>query len=279
MVDRVLGDTAGQRPLAQPARPPGLAEVRILVVGVRHRTDRRHALAVDVALLARVQANDDHAAITTDHLHVGAGRAGDLATLHRLHLHVVDDGADRHRGELHGIARLHVGALGRDHLVADAQALRRDDIGLLAVGVADQRDERGTVGVVLQPFDRALGIPLATLEVDEAVLLLVTACDAAAGHVTFVVAAAGLALALGQRLDGLALVQLRFVDQHQPALGRGRRIILLECHVSPGPPSSRRWTGRPSASRSPSSCPNACREHPSSAWSCPSGRSCSRRSR
>jgi hypothetical protein len=33
----------------------------------------------------------------------------------------------------------------------------------------------------------------------------------------FVVATAGLALAFGQRLDGLALVQVRLVDQDQAA--------------------------------------------------------------
>src|SRR3546814_4660187 len=63
-------------------------------------------------------------------------------------------------------------------------------------------------------------VPLATLEVDEAVLLLVAAGDTARGHMPLVVAPAALALAFGQRLDGLALPQRRLVDENQAALRR-----------------------------------------------------------
>src|SRR5688572_990982 len=86
VIDRVLGDAAGERALAHPAGAAGLAEILVLVVGVRHRAHRRHAVRADVALLARIQTDDHHAAVATDDLDVGAGRAGDLAALARLHL-------------------------------------------------------------------------------------------------------------------------------------------------------------------------------------------------
>src|SRR6202012_4335174 len=95
MVDRVLGDAAGQRALAHPAAAAGLAEVLVLVVGVRHRAHRRHAIGVDVTLLARVQANHYHALVAADDLHIGTRRPCDLAALAGLHLDVVDDRADR----------------------------------------------------------------------------------------------------------------------------------------------------------------------------------------
>src|SRR3569833_3565076 len=85
VVDRVLGDAAGQRAPAHPAAAAGLGEVLVLVVRVGHRADRRHAVRADVALLARVQPDDDHAAVAADHLDIGAGGAGDLAALARLH--------------------------------------------------------------------------------------------------------------------------------------------------------------------------------------------------
>ena len=78
--------------------------------------------------------------------------------------------ADRHR-----IARLDVDLLAGDDLVADRQALRRQDVGLLAVLVPDQRDERGAVGIVLDPLDRRRDVELAALEVDDAIASLVTA--------------------------------------------------------------------------------------------------------
>src|SRR5690606_20926014 len=83
-----------------------------------------------------------------------------------------------------------------------------------------------------QTLDGSRHVPLATLEVDEAVLLLVAAGDPARGHMTLVVAATGLALAFGQRLDGLALPQRRLVDDDQAAVCGAGRAIRVECHFS-----------------------------------------------
>ena len=56
MIDRVHRDAAIVRTLAEPAIAAGLADRGVHVVGVRHRADRRETLAVDQALLARIQA-------------------------------------------------------------------------------------------------------------------------------------------------------------------------------------------------------------------------------
>src|SRR5687767_11920243 len=52
VVDRVLGDAAGQRAAAHPAGAAGLAEILVLVVRVADRTDGGHAVRTHVALLA-----------------------------------------------------------------------------------------------------------------------------------------------------------------------------------------------------------------------------------
>ena len=80
--------------------------------------------------------------------------------------------------------------------VAGGEPLRREDVGELAVLIFDQRDEGGAVRIIFEPLDGGRHVPLATLEVDIAVLLLVAAGDAARGDMALVVAAAGLALAL-----------------------------------------------------------------------------------
>src|SRR5206468_12105705 len=49
VVDRVLGDAAGKRALAEPPVAAGFGEVLVGIVGVRHRADRRHAVRADVA--------------------------------------------------------------------------------------------------------------------------------------------------------------------------------------------------------------------------------------
>src|SRR3546814_7155726 len=66
VVDRVLGDAAGQRALAHPAATAGLRQRLVGVVGVRHRTDRAHALAADIALLARAEPHVGEAAVAAD---------------------------------------------------------------------------------------------------------------------------------------------------------------------------------------------------------------------
>src|SRR4051812_21048745 len=147
----------------------------------------------------------------------------------------MDDGADRHLADLHRVAGLHVDLLAGDDLVARRQALRSDDVGLLTAVIGDERDERRAVRVIFQPLDGRGDVPGAALEVDVAILLLVAAGDPARGHMALVVAATGLALAFGQRLDGLALPQRRLVDQDQAAARRRGRLILLECHYARTP--------------------------------------------
>src|SRR5205085_6590354 len=86
------------------------------------------------------------------------------------------------------------------------------------------------VRVILEALDRSRNVPGAALEVDVAILLLVTARDSARSHMALVVTAAGFALAFGQRLDGLALPERGLVDKDQAAAGRRGRLILLESH-------------------------------------------------
>ena len=147
-----------------------------------------------------------------------------------LHLDIVHDGADRHRRKPHRVAGLHVDLLAGDHRVADGEALRREDVGELAVLVLHERDEGGAVGIVFETLDARGHVEFAALEIDDAIALLVAAALPAHGHAAGVVAAAIACLAFGQRLDGLALVKLRTVDEHQLALARRRRLVLLERH-------------------------------------------------
>ena len=48
------------------------------------------------------------------------------------------------------VARLDVGTNARHHLVANSQALRRQDVALLTVFVGDQGDEGGAVRIIFQ---------------------------------------------------------------------------------------------------------------------------------
>src|SRR2546423_250090 len=217
MVDRVHDDAAVMRTPAEPAGTASLADRDVHVIGVRHRTDGATTTAVHQALLARVQAQNDVVLVAADDLGVGAGRTRDLAALPDLHLDIVDDGADRHVAERHDIAGLDVDIVAGDHAVAHSQTLRRQDVGLLAVLILDQRDERGAVRIVFQPLDDRGNVDLVPLEVHHAVGLLVATAAETHRDTAGVVAAATADLALGQRLDRPAPVRRPTVGPHQPA--------------------------------------------------------------
>ena len=179
------------------------------------------------ALFRRRQTDDDVVAIATDDLDVSTGRARQLATLADLEFNVVDDSADRNGAKRHRIARLHVGGIGRDHLVAGGQTLRRQDVGLLAVFVLDQRDEGGAVRIVFETLDRRDHVLLGAPEIDDPVGLLVAAAAEARGDAAVIVATARGVLTFGQRLDRRAFVQRRTIDGDQVALARCGRIVGL----------------------------------------------------
>ncbi len=109
-----------------------------------------------------------------------------------------------------------------DDLVAGRQTLGRNDIGELAVLVFHQCDPGGAVGIVFQPLDRADGVELGALEIDHAVRALVPAAAMVRGDAAGVVAAAVLVQAFGQRLDRLALPQLRPIGRDELAAARRR---------------------------------------------------------
>src|ERR671916_311624 len=141
--------TAGLRPHAHVALAAGLAHGDVLVVGVADRADGRAALGADHAHLAGRQAQGRVVALLRHQLHAGAGRARELAAAPRLELDVVDHGADRHVRQRQRVADRDVGVRAGldDH--AGAQPVRREDVGLRAVGVVQQRDVGRPVRVVL----------------------------------------------------------------------------------------------------------------------------------
>src|SRR3954468_20519033 len=95
VVDRVHDDTAHGRALALPTHAAGLAPVDVRLLGVADLADGRPAADVDVAHLARGQAQLGIRAVLGDQLGADTGGAGDLRAAARPQLHAVDGGTDR----------------------------------------------------------------------------------------------------------------------------------------------------------------------------------------
>src|SRR6516164_3517538 len=190
----------------------------------------RHAAAMHEALLGGIETQDDVFAVAADDLRIGSRRTRNLSTLADLDLDVMDDGADRNVSRRHCISGLYIHVLARHHRIARGKALRRQDVGTLAVLVLDKRDEAGAVGVIFDALDLCRHIELAPLEIDAAISPFVAAAAKPHRDTAIVVAAAAGSLARCQGFDWGSAVQSGAIDQHELALARRDRIICLESH-------------------------------------------------
>src|SRR5690606_12259618 len=170
------------------------------------------------------------ARLARDQLHAGAGGAGQLRALARLHLDAVDRRADRDVAQRQRVADLDRRVAAGDHLVAALQALGGDDVAALTVDVAQQRDVRGAVRVVLDPLHARRDAFLVALEVDDPVVLLVAAADVAGGDAAVVVAPARATLLLEQRRVRRALVQVGRHHADRAAAAGGGGLESQQCH-------------------------------------------------
>src|SRR5208283_139488 len=217
MIDGIHRHATIMRSAAKPAGASGLAQGDIHMVGVGYRADGCETLAVDQPLLPGIQADDDIAFVTADDLRIGAGRTRHRGTLADLHLYIMDDCADWDIGERHRIAGLHVGLRAGNHFVASRQALRRDDVGDVAVGITNKRNEGRPVGIIFDPLHFGRNIELTPFEVDDPVTLLVAAAAKPHGNAAIVITPAARRLPLGQLLERLTLIKTRAIDDDELA--------------------------------------------------------------
>src|SRR6478752_4200186 len=188
MVDWVHRYAAVVRTTPEPTGAARLAQADVLVFEVRDLADGCAAQHVDLANLAARQFDLRVGAVFGHQLSRGAGGANELSAFAFAHLDVVDHRAGRDVTERQAIAGANVREAATDHGVALLQTVGREDVGLLAVGIVQERDA-------------SRNADLGALEVDQAVALLVTTAAKTRGDAAVVIAAAGGVLALGQLLQ------------------------------------------------------------------------------
>src|SRR5690349_11880268 len=223
MVDWVHRDRAHRGPDPAPARRTRLADRAQAVLLVADFADRRAAIDVHAANLARTQPHLRIQALAREELHRRARRTRDLRALARLHLDAVDRRADRDVAKRQRVARADRRLAAGHELRADGDAARRDDVAALTVGVEQKRDVRAAVRIVFEPLDLRRNAVLVALEVDDPVVMLVAAALVPHRDVAVVVAAGATLLALDERRQRRALVQRRVddLDERAPPVRRG----------------------------------------------------------
>src|SRR3954447_7175928 len=232
VVDGVHDHTTDGRALALPPHAAGLAPVDVGLLGVADLADRRAVADGDEAHLARGHAQRGARALLGHQLRGVAGGAGDLGAAGGTQLDAVDSRTDRDVAQREVVAHLDVGVgAGLEHRPL-AQVLRRHDVALLAVGVVQQRDPGGAVGVVLDVRDlRRDAVLVVATEVDDPVGTLVTATLVPGGDPALVVAAALAGQWPGQGLLRRGAGDLHEVGHRGAAAARGGRLVLADSHV------------------------------------------------
>src|SRR4051812_2998984 len=207
VVDRVHGDAAHRRAHAAPAHTASLADRLEVVLRVADFADRRAAIDMHLADLARAQAKLNIRAFTCQHLDVRAGGASELRAFAGLHLDAMHFRADGDISQRQRIARLDRRFRAGHELRAGLHALRREYVAALAIGVEQKREMRAAVRIVFEVLDLGRNAVLVAAEIDQAKMVLVPAALVTYGDSAVIVAPAAATLRLGESPVWVALVQ------------------------------------------------------------------------
>ena len=142
MIIRVHNRTADRRADTHVSLTACFTDFNILMVDVAYLTDGRHAGVRDVSQLAGGQSEQRHAVFLRHQLSHVAGCSCELSAAAGIKLNVVYESTGGDVDEGQRVAGLDIRGGAGDNLIADLQALRRDDVRLLAVGVLYQSDKR-----------------------------------------------------------------------------------------------------------------------------------------
>ena len=230
VIARVHNHAADARTDAHVTGAAGLTDAHVAVISIAHGADGRLRVHGDHTNFAGGEANLRIRAFLRHQLSGVAGAADKLAAAARNKLDVVDQRAQRDVADRQGVARLDVRAFAADHGVAGLQVDRRQDVALLAVGVVEQRDERGAVRIVLDAGNLGRDAVLVALKVDHAVLDLVAAALVANGDLALLIAAGILLLAFQKGLFRRRLGDFLEGEHRHETSGRGSRLINTNSH-------------------------------------------------
>src|SRR5206468_8121989 len=149
VVARRHHDATDGRPPTHAAFVPRAADLAVLVLDVAELSDRRAAAHLHDANATRRKTDLRELAFLRDELGHAAGRAHELRAAARLELDAVDRRAGRDVLERQAVAHARLGLGTGEDRVADLELVRREDVALLPVAVAEQSQTSRSVRVVL----------------------------------------------------------------------------------------------------------------------------------
>ena len=198
VVDWVHSYTAGLWALALPAVTTGLTDLDEFVLGVANRAHSCPSIDGNATHFGAWQTKDGIWPVLCHELHARSSGTGDLAAATWLQLNVVHGGTDGDVAQWQGVAWLDLRPLSVLQGLPDLHAFGGKHVALLAIMEVQQENATASVRVVFDRSDLCWDSIFVSLEVDLAILLLVTATAVTAGLATVAVTTTGAGLALEQ---------------------------------------------------------------------------------
>ena len=231
VVDWVHDNTTDGWANALPTHTTGLAPADVHLVSVADLTHGCAATNVNAADFGRWHTQDCVLAFLTQQLDRRTSGTCKFCTSAWLQLHGVDDGTGWDVAQWQVVANLDVGGCAGFNDSTLLQALRSDDVALLAIEVVQQSNVCGAVWVVLDVSDLCRNAVLVvTTEVDHAVTTLVATADVAGGDTTVVVTTTSLGNWAQQRLFRGRTSDLFEHGNGALAATRSCRLVLTNSH-------------------------------------------------
>jgi len=200
MVDRVHGNAAVVRFLAHVTFLAGFAELDIHVFNIADLADSGAAFnmnlsdfaarQLDLGIFAFFSAERGDLSCRSDH----SGAAS------RNHFNIMDFQADGNILDFQAVAGFQFRFFAVHDDIADLEAVRCDNVLLLAVSIEQQGDISRAVGIVFERADGSLDSILVAMEVNQPEQAFGAAAAETAGDTTSVISAAGSSLADGKTL-------------------------------------------------------------------------------
>ena len=147
----------------------------------------------------------------------------------------MDRRTDRDVTQRERVARLDRCIDSARHLCANRNSLGRNDVTALTVRVAQKRQVRATVGVILDALDLRDHSVFRPLEIDDAVVVLVSTTLVTGRDVSLAIATGVRLLLLGQRGNGPALPEMLVNNLDDTPPTSGGRLDFYECHYLTSP--------------------------------------------
>ena len=223
VINRVHSNTANCRTHTSPPFRTGFAELAKVVFAMTDFTNRCATVDMNLTSLAGSQTQCGVSTFASSQLCRTASRANQLSALTRLHFNVVHRCTNRNRTKWQRVTWFNRCIFATDDRRASSNTLRCQNVTALTVSVLNQGDVCTTVRIVLKPLYNTRNSVFVALEVNQAIVLLVTAALMTNRDTAVVIATAVARLLLKKRRERLAFMQVRRLNSYdETAPGRCR---------------------------------------------------------